>query len=106
VHTAATIENFLAMECHAVDFLSWWQELVAGLPKPYIDKGHVPVPDTPGLGLELNEAVIKEHLRYPGYFEPTTDWDKILARPTPLTNGYPHFDEEGKWVTGGSGPLR
>jgi hypothetical protein len=50
--------------------------------------------------------VIKEHLRYPGCFEPATDWDKALARPQPLTTAYPHFDDEGKRVTGGSGPLR
>ena len=29
VHTVATVENFLAMECHAADFMSWWQELGA-----------------------------------------------------------------------------
>ena len=106
VHTAATIENFLAMECHAVDFMSWWQELVTGMAKPFFDKGYVSVPDGPGLGVDLNEPVIKEHLRYPGYFEPATDWDKVLARPQPLSTGYPHFDEDGKWITGGSGPLR
>jgi L-alanine-DL-glutamate epimerase-like enolase superfamily enzyme len=99
VHTAATIENFLAMECHAVDFINWWQELVTGMSKPFFDKGYVVVPDAPGLGLDLNEAVIKEHLRYPGYFEPTTEWDKILARPQAISEGYPHFDENGKWVT-------
>ena len=27
-HSAATYENFLAMECHALDFLDWWQKLV------------------------------------------------------------------------------
>jgi len=108
VHTAATFQNnFLAMECHAVDFISWWQELVVGMNKPFFDKGYVQVSDAPGLGLELNEAVIKEHLRYPGYFEPTTEWDKILARTNPISTGYPHFDEEGKWVTERpSGPLR
>jgi len=26
VHTASTLDNFVAMECHAVDFISWWQE--------------------------------------------------------------------------------
>jgi hypothetical protein len=35
------------------------------------------VPDTPGLGVELNEEVVKAHLRPgAGYFEPTPDWDK------------------------------
>ena len=63
VHTAATIENFVAMECHAVDFISWWSELVAGATQPIIKDGYITVPDTPGLGVELNEAVVKEHLR-------------------------------------------
>jgi L-alanine-DL-glutamate epimerase-like enolase superfamily enzyme len=98
VHTVATVENFLAMECHAVDFMSWWQELVTGVPKPFIDKGYITVPDTPGLGIELNEPVVKEHLRYPGYFEPTTNWDNATSRPQPLSTGYPHFNAEGEWV--------
>jgi hypothetical protein len=101
VHAACTLDSFLAMECHAVDFISWWQELVTGVPKPFIDKGYITVPDVPGLGIELNEPVIKEHLRFPGYFEPTTEWDKVLARPAGATVGYPHFDEDGNWVTGG-----
>jgi len=98
VHTVATVENFLAMECHAVDFMSWWQELVTGVPQPFINQGYITVPDTPGLGIELNEPVVKEHLRYPGYFEPTTDWDKATARPQGVV-GYPHFNENGEWVT-------
>jgi len=56
-------------------FLSWWQELVTGVTEPVIKDGYVTVPDTPGLGVELNEAVVKEHLRYPGYFEPNAVWD-------------------------------
>jgi L-alanine-DL-glutamate epimerase-like enolase superfamily enzyme len=96
VHCAATLQSFLAMECHAVDFMSWWQELVTGVPKPLIDQGYITVPDTPGLGIELNEPVIKEHLRVPGFFEPTPEFDKWLQR----TNGpFPHFNEDGKWVT-------
>jgi len=36
------------------------------------------VPDSPGLGIELNEEVVKKHLdpEYPAYFAPSTDWDK------------------------------
>ena len=101
VHTACTFESFLAMECHAVDFMSWWQELVTGVPQPIINNGYVTVPDTPGLGIELNEPVVKEHLRYPGYFEPTTDWDKATTMPQG-TVGWPHFNQFGKWVTDSS----
>ena len=101
VHIACTLESFLAMECHAVDFMSWWQELVTGVPKPFINNGYITVPDTPGLGIDLNEPVIKEHLRYPGYFEPTTDWDKVTTMPQG-TFGWPHFNQFGQWVTDNS----
>ena len=34
------------------------------------------MPDAPGLGVELNEEVVKQHLRpKSGYFEPTPEWD-------------------------------
>jgi len=92
-HAAATLNSFLAQECHAIDFLDWWQKLVT---KPIIVDGHIPVPDTPGLGIELNEPVIKEHLRYAGYFEPTPEFDRSRKR---LVEGYPHFDLDGKWTT-------
>lgn len=97
VHTAATLDSFVAMECHAVDFLSWWSQLVAGVPQPIIKDGYIAVPDAPGLGVELNEAVVKEHLRVPGYFDPTTKWDDSLTgrgRGGP----WPHFNVDGVWV--------
>ena len=40
--------------------------------------GFAKVPDKPGLGVELNEKVVKEHLKKGElYFAPTTEWDKI-----------------------------
>ena len=72
-HALATIGNFLAMECHAVDFISWWTQLVAGVSQPVIANGYITPPDSPGIGLELNEPVIKEHLRLPGWFESITE---------------------------------
>jgi L-alanine-DL-glutamate epimerase-like enolase superfamily enzyme len=97
VHTAATLDAYVAMECHAVDFLSWWQQLVTGVPQPLIDKGYIAVPDAPGLGVELNEPVVKEHLRRPGYFDPTTKWDDSI---TGRGGGgpWPHFNVDGVWV--------
>ncbi|MEM3794189.1 MAG: mandelate racemase/muconate lactonizing enzyme family protein, partial [Candidatus Bathyarchaeia archaeon] len=56
--------------------IPWWKDLVKGLPDPLLEDGYVRVPDKPGLGIDLNEETIREHLRYPGYFEPTPDWDK------------------------------
>ncbi len=94
VHTAATLDNFVAMECHAVDFISWWQELVTGVPQPIIKDGYITVPDAPGLGVELNEPVVKEHLRYPGYFEKDAVWDPNR----PMNGPWPHFNVDGVWV--------
>lgn len=76
VHCAAATSNFMVLENHSVDN-PWWDEMVTGLPNPIIQDGYITVPDTPGLGIELNEEVIKEHLHpdETGYFVPTTQWD-------------------------------
>lgn len=76
VHCAAATSNFLVLENHSVDN-PWWDDMVTGLPNPIIQDGHITVPDTPGLGIELNEEVIREHLHpdAPQYFPPTTEWD-------------------------------
>ena len=75
VHCAAATENFLVLENHSVD-LPWWSDLVDGVEKPIINKGFITVPDKPGLGVTLNEAVVKQHLGEPGYFEPTPQWNQ------------------------------
>ena len=95
-HVAATLRSFLAIENHALDMPSW-QDLVKGVPKPIIDKGYVAVPETPGLGLELNDDVVKEHLRRPGYFEPTPMFDDMLVSGFAPGGPWPHYDEDGKW---------
>ena len=74
VHCAAATENFLVLEHHSVD-VPWWQDVVAGLDKPLVRDGFVSVPEKPGLGVEPNEEVIKQHLLEPGYFAPTPEWD-------------------------------
>ncbi|HET6386091.1 MAG TPA: mandelate racemase/muconate lactonizing enzyme family protein [Armatimonadota bacterium] len=74
VHCAAATENFLALENHSVD-IPWWDDLVVGIDKPIVNDGFITVPDAPGLGVTLNDAVVQEHLREPGYFEPTPEWD-------------------------------
>ncbi len=97
-HCASTFgDNFLAMENHALD-MPWWQDLVTGVPKPIIENGYVKVPDDrPGLGLELNDAVVKEHLRRPGYFEPTPMYDDLIVSGFHTGGAWPHYDETGKW---------
>jgi L-alanine-DL-glutamate epimerase-like enolase superfamily enzyme len=75
VHCAAATNNFLALENHSVD-VPWWGDLVEGIDKPIINKGFIKVPEKPGLGVTLNEEVMKQHLLEPGqYFNPTPEWD-------------------------------
>ena len=60
-------------------------------------QGYITVPDAPGLGVELNEKVVKEHLRKPGYFDPSTKWDdSIIGRGG--GGPWPHFNVDGVWV--------
>jgi L-alanine-DL-glutamate epimerase-like enolase superfamily enzyme len=76
VHCAAATQNFLALENHSLD-VPWWSDLVEGVEKPIVHHGWIAVPEKPGLGITLNEEVVKEHL-LPGtsYFPPTPEWDK------------------------------
>lgn len=76
VHCAAATQNVIVLEHHGVD-VSWWEDLVISPEKPLVMAGFAAVPDRPGLGIELNEAIIREHL-LPGekYFAPTDEWDQ------------------------------
>ncbi len=74
VHCAAATENFLVLENHSVD-VPWWGDLVEGVSKPIVSKGFITVPSGPGLGVTLNEEVVKQHLGEPGYFEATPYWN-------------------------------
>jgi L-alanine-DL-glutamate epimerase-like enolase superfamily enzyme len=79
VHCAAATQNFLALEHHSID-LPWWESLVKTTDgRPLITKGFANLPLTaPGLGIELNDEVVKQHL-HPSdktYFEPTPQWNE------------------------------
>ncbi len=75
VHCAAATENFVALEHHGVD-VSWWEDLVTGIEKPLHRQGFARVPETPGLGVELNLDVVKQHLsRGESCFAPTDEWN-------------------------------
>jgi L-alanine-DL-glutamate epimerase-like enolase superfamily enzyme len=97
VHMAATLKDMLAMENHAVD-IPWWDSLVTGAGKKIVDRGYIAVPNSPGLGLELNEAAVKEHIRKGGYFEPTPQYDDFILDRFRLGGPYPHIDENGNLV--------
>jgi L-alanine-DL-glutamate epimerase-like enolase superfamily enzyme len=75
VHCAAATQNFMALEHHHLDD-PHFEDLAAGIAKPILDNGFINVPETPGLGIDLNEKAIKERLRKgEQYFAPTPQWD-------------------------------
>jgi len=82
VHCAAATQNFLALEHHSID-LPWWESLVKTTDgRKLITKGFANVPLTaPGLGVELNEDIVKEHLHPDdkSFFAPTTEWDQLRS---------------------------
>ncbi len=80
VHCAAATENFIALEHHSMD-VPWWESLVRTTGgNALVEKGFAVVPDSPGLGVELNDEVAKQHLRpKSGYFLPTPEWDTIRS---------------------------
>ncbi|MCB1122762.1 MAG: mandelate racemase/muconate lactonizing enzyme family protein, partial [Verrucomicrobiae bacterium] len=111
-HCACTVRDLISMENHAMD-MPWWDDLVTGIEKPLIQDGFMKVPDTPGLGLELNDDVARKYLREPkylykaGFFEPTPEFDQPLgwkeAKEKKIIGGYNnvgapwwHLDNEGK----------
>ncbi len=77
VHCAAATQNFLALENHSLD-VPWWSSLAQEYAKtPIVNHGWITVPDRPGLGVTLNEEVVRQHLvPGSGYFDPTPQWDQ------------------------------
>jgi L-alanine-DL-glutamate epimerase-like enolase superfamily enzyme len=76
LHCAAATENVIALEHHSVD-VPWWEDLVTGIDKPLHTNGFARVPNGPGLGIELNLDVVKEHLeRGAELFGPTDEWNR------------------------------
>jgi len=101
VHCAAATENFLVMEHHGADNPTY-DDLIKGVPKPLMGKdGFVPVPDGPGLGIELNEEAIKESIRRRGgdpektFFPPTDEWNRERSMDRQWSRSQP---EEKKYA--------
>jgi L-alanine-DL-glutamate epimerase-like enolase superfamily enzyme len=81
IHAAAAVQNVLAVEFHSVD-VPWWQSIAKGLPTPLMKNGFIDVPNKPGLGIDdLDDEVLAQHIheKYPGLWEPTTQWDNEWA---------------------------
>ena len=62
-HLGAAIPNFGVLEYHALE-VDWWDDLLVG--SPLIQDGYLAVPDSPGLGIELDEDVAADHSMTPG----------------------------------------
>ena len=76
-HVAVATENFMALEYHSVD-VTWWDDIVTGLPRPLVRDGFIEVPDKPGLGIDdIVDEVILQHLQpgVTGVWQPTERWD-------------------------------
>ena len=62
VHLGAAVASLVAVEHHGLD-LPFFRNLVTGLDADYMADGYVTVPDTPGLGVDLNPDEIRKQLR-------------------------------------------
>jgi galactonate dehydratase len=79
LHLAACTTNFKIQE-HFNDFAEAWVKLAApGLPE--VVDGYFPLPDKPGLGVELDERVFEEHPRAQIFFNLfADDWHRRQAQ--------------------------
>ena len=68
-HVCANAPNFLALEHHGLD-CPWWDDIAVDWGGPVVDGGHITLPDRPGIGVELNEELLRAHLA-----EGETWWD-------------------------------
>ncbi|ODR80386.1 gluconate dehydratase [Haladaptatus sp. W1] len=60
VHLGAAVPNFDVLEYHALE-VKWWDDLLVR-DEPLIQDGYIEVPEAPGLGIELDENVVEDHL--------------------------------------------
>lgn len=115
VHTAATIKEFTSLEDHSMD-MPWINDIISGVPDPYVQNGAIKVPDSPGLGIELIEEELEKYLRkdkylaYPsGLFKPTPEFDEprttaelkekgLIGGYHQTNQGWWHINEEGEYA--------
>ena len=66
-HVMAAVPNFLVLEFHHLDNAFWEGIINEG---PLIQEGHINVPNLPGLGVTLNEDLLKNNFREEfGFFD-------------------------------------
>lgn len=64
IHLAATLPNLSLLEMPGDDYLwfaRWRDALLQDATPLRVSQGHVPTPDRPGLGIELNDAEVARH---------------------------------------------
>jgi L-alanine-DL-glutamate epimerase-like enolase superfamily enzyme len=84
VHCAAATKNCMVLEYHpeGEEIPEWTGMVHTTGEQPLITKGYANVPDSPGLGIELNMDHIKAvlHPDDKSVFAPTTEWDHRMGR--------------------------
>ena len=81
VHCAAATLNFMGLENHSID-VPYWTKIVKRVDgKPLYENGFAEISEAPGLGIELVEEELKQHLAPENktFFTPTPDWDNIRS---------------------------
>ena len=66
-HVCASIPNFLVLEWHRLGDPNW--EKAAIITEPLIQEGYIVLPDSPGLGIELNEDFLCQLANKPQLFD-------------------------------------
>lgn len=61
-HVCAAIRTFTVLEFHSQD-VPWWDAVVGREDDPIIKHGNITLTDAPGLGLELNDDLCRQHVK-------------------------------------------
>jgi L-alanine-DL-glutamate epimerase-like enolase superfamily enzyme len=60
-HVCAAVRNFVALESDSIE-LPWWKDLIVNNGGKFYPNGYFTMPNKPGIGVELNEEICKQHL--------------------------------------------
>lgn len=60
-HVCAAVRSFVALESDSIE-IPWWKDIIVNSGGKFYPDGYYTLPDKPGLGIDLNEEVCKQHL--------------------------------------------
>jgi galactonate dehydratase len=60
-HACTAIRSFVAFESDSIE-IPWWKDLIKNDGGKFYPGGYLTIPNKPGLGIELNDEVCKQHL--------------------------------------------